>query len=322
MAPFARQVLGAGGGPQMTKSRKLVVFTDLDGTLLDHRTYSFEEASPALDRIRLAGVPLVLCSSKTRPEIECVRRQLNSLHPFIAENGAAVYIPPRYFPFAVAGARAREGYLVLECGRPYREVVALLHRTAARLNVAVVGFSDMSVAEVAEACGLPLAEARLARAREYDEPFCVVAGGSAARARLCRGLRRVGIRCVAGGRFDHATGSADKGTSVARLIVLYRRVDRRVLTVGLGDSLNDLPLLSKVDLPVIVRNPAARSTAQLRGALPAARVTRGAGPAGWAEAVNGILGEHGIGRARPQPGGREGHERRGRRRTTGRVRHV
>jgi mannosyl-3-phosphoglycerate phosphatase len=163
----------------------------------------------------------------------------------------------------------------------------------------VVGFSNMSAQEVADACGLPLADARLARRRDYDEPFRVVAGGASSRDRLCRGLRRAGVRCVAGGRFDHAIGGTDKGTCVARLGALYRRADRRVLTVGLGDSLNDLPLLRQVDIPVIVRNPAAAATARLRRTLPAALVTEVPGPAGWAQAVNRILAQHGVAAAHP-----------------------
>jgi mannosyl-3-phosphoglycerate phosphatase len=262
----------------MTNARTLAVFTDMGGTLLDHQTYSFEAASDALARIRLAGVPLVLCSSKTRPEIERVRQRLNSFHPFVSENGAAVFIPPDYFPFVVPGALERAGYLALEYGRPYPEVVDLLHRTASRLHVAMVGFSDLSVQEIAEACGLPLEDAQLARAREYDEPFRVVAGGSAARDRLRRALRRAGLQCIAGGRFDHASSCAGKGASVARLGALYRRVDGPLLTVGLGDSLSDFPLLREVDIPVIVRNPGAGATAQLRRKLPAARVTDSPAP--------------------------------------------
>ena len=49
---------------------KIIVFTDLDGTLLHPRTYSFEAAMPALKLIKEKDVPLILCSSKTRAEIE------------------------------------------------------------------------------------------------------------------------------------------------------------------------------------------------------------------------------------------------------------
>jgi mannosyl-3-phosphoglycerate phosphatase len=279
----------------MMTGRLPILFTDLDGTLLDHDSYSFEAAGDALARVRQARVPLVLCSSKTRMEIEGVQDRLDSFHPFVSENGAAVFIPPGYFPFAIPEARERAGYLVLEFGRPYHEVVDLLHRTAARVKVPVVGFSDMSVREVAAACGLSLLDARLAKRREYDEPFRVVNGTPASRDRLLRALRRAGLRCVGGGRFDHVTGCADKGTSVAALQELYRRATRAVVTVGLGDGLNDVPLLRAVDIPVVVSNPATGAAAHLVRKVPTARVTRAPGPAGWSEAVNRILSECGIG---------------------------
>ena len=66
-----------------------VVFTDLDGTLLEHSTYSFAEAEEALDLLRSQDIPLVICTSKTRSEVEFWRRLLGNEHPFIVENGGA-----------------------------------------------------------------------------------------------------------------------------------------------------------------------------------------------------------------------------------------
>ena len=74
-----------------------ILFSDLDGTLLDQADYSFAAAKPALGVIRARGIPLVLCSSKTRVEIEEQRRRLNNDHPFIAENGGGIFIPRGYF---------------------------------------------------------------------------------------------------------------------------------------------------------------------------------------------------------------------------------
>ena len=74
-----------------------VIITDLDGTLLDHDTYSYEAAAHALAEITLRGIPLILNSSKTRSEIEELRERLLNDHPFVVENGAAVYSPIAYF---------------------------------------------------------------------------------------------------------------------------------------------------------------------------------------------------------------------------------
>jgi mannosyl-3-phosphoglycerate phosphatase len=62
--------------PLMMTTPKLVIFTDLDGTLLDRNTYSFEPALPALHLIRQKDIPLILTSSKTRAEIEFCQAQL------------------------------------------------------------------------------------------------------------------------------------------------------------------------------------------------------------------------------------------------------
>src|SRR4030067_130990 len=97
---------------------KTIIFTDLDGTLLHPRTYSYDEAKPALELIRKRHIPLVLCSSKTWAEIEAYRKRLDNRHPFIVENGGGIFIPEGYFPFPVDG-EARNGYRVIHLGTPY-----------------------------------------------------------------------------------------------------------------------------------------------------------------------------------------------------------
>lgn len=267
-----------------------VVFTDVDGCLVDHSTYSFQEAAGALARLRERGVPLVLCSSKTRAEIERLQQELGTSDPFVSENGGAVFVPEGYFPFDLPGARAIAGYQVIDLGRPYQEVVDALHAAAHRAGVRVVGFSDMTVAEVAEETGLSLPAARLAKLREHDEPFRIVEGDPAQRARLFRGLSAAGLRATEGGRYHHASGATDKGVAVGLLLRFYRWAHGQIVSVGLGDSLNDVPFLRRVDLAFVVANPASGATERVARQVPSARVTAAAGPAGWHEAMAGILG--------------------------------
>ena len=77
--------------------KKAIIFTDLDGSLLDHRTYSYSAASPMLATLKKNKIPLIPVSSKTFDEIIILRRRLNNNDPFIVENGAAIYIPKDYF---------------------------------------------------------------------------------------------------------------------------------------------------------------------------------------------------------------------------------
>jgi len=95
-----------------------LVFTDLDGTLLDDG-YQWEAARPALELLRAREIPVVLCTSKTRAEVLPLREDLGLRDPFIAENGGAAYIPRNYFPFALPTARVEAGFQVLELGTRY-----------------------------------------------------------------------------------------------------------------------------------------------------------------------------------------------------------
>jgi len=279
---------------QVKPDVQVVVFTDLDGTLLDHETYSYAPATEALDLLERRGIPLILCSSKTRAEIELIQLDLRLRHPFISENGGAVFIPRGYFPFAPEGARNIEGYEALEFGTTYWQLVEVLHRLSAERGIKVVSFSDMSVEEVAQDCKLSAMEARLAKLREYDEPFRILKSSPAARSRLFDALHEAGLRCTRGGRYYHVTGVADKGAAIRTLRLLYEQAWGKVMAVGLGDSLNDLSLLQEVDIPIVVRNPAGGTATRLLRKVPTARLTNAPGPSGWNEAILEVVGQQVI----------------------------
>jgi len=275
----------------------LFILTDLDGTLLDPKTYDIAPARPALGRIARAGIPLVLCSSKTRAEIEALQRRLDLHHPFIAENGGAIVAPVSYFERVPAGAVVDGGRFVLALGRPYHEVVRALREVAAQERVRVVGFSDMTVGDVAEECGLPVLDAQLAKLREYDEPFRLLEPDPAVRSRFLKALHRRGLKAMSGGRFDHVTGDADKGRAVVVLRSLIPDSFGPIVMAGLGDGLNDVAMLREVDRPVIVRSDSNGATGRMLRKVPTAHVTNACGPAGWAEAVTSLL----DGWREPQP---------------------
>jgi mannosyl-3-phosphoglycerate phosphatase len=288
--PCAGQEAGSRPGRlEVRKQAKLVVISDVDGCVVDRVTYSHAVADATIDRLKQAGVPLVLCSSQTRAEMERIREQLGLTDPFISENGGAIFSPVGAFPFVPPGAVLKGAYDVVELGRPHRQVLQVLIATAARVGVDITTFSDMSVQRVATECGLALAEARLAKLREYDEPFRLVDEDPAVRAKLCRSLRAAGLRCAHGGRYDHVTLATDKGVAVGVLRRFYQRAWGEVTTVGLGDGLHDVELLRAVDVPIVVRSPDERVTAELAAAVRRSRTTALDGPAGWSEAVMGIL---------------------------------
>lgn len=264
----------------------LVVFSDLDGTLLNQDSYDWRQCRPALEALQQRGVPLVLASSKTRAELEFWRIRLGNTHPYIVENGGALFVPEGYFPFQLPGAATRHGCQVIQLGRPYQELVAALEAAAAESGARVLGFHRMTVGQVRRRSGLPLAQARLAKQREYDEPFQIQ--GLTPPGPLLGAIERRGLRWTRGGRFYHILGNNDKAAGVEMLIQAYRQAHGAIRTVGLGDGWNDLGFLSLTDTPILIRNPLAP---ELQNVLGRARITTEPGPAGWNEAILQILSQ-------------------------------
>ena len=156
---------------------KVVIFTDLDGTLLRPDTYSFDAALPALSLIARQKIPLVLCSSKTRAELETYVDRLNNVHPYVSENGGGIYVPARYFSFT-PGIAQQGDISVIAPGLCYARIRHKFAELREQLRMKVLGFGDMSVAEVSTRTGLPLEEAALARKRNFSEPFIIEQGAS------------------------------------------------------------------------------------------------------------------------------------------------
>ncbi|MFQ5801919.1 MAG: HAD-IIB family hydrolase [Candidatus Methylomirabilales bacterium] len=275
-----------------------LVFTDLDGTLLDEDTYRFDAAGPALKLLKDRNIPVILCSSKTRLELEHYRSLLKNHHPFVAENGGAVFIPKRYFGFS-ASHTIRDEYEVLEFGLSYAILIRALEQCRRETGVRVTGFHELSTEEVARLTGLPLQEAQWARIREYDEPFLLHEEND--RPVIEEWVRREGMRIIRGRRFSHLTGSNDKGKAVRMLLNLFRR-DGDWRVVSLGDSPNDLPMLEEADVPMLVQHPDGTHDPRVQG--PKIVRVDGIGPAGWNRAILELLadGRGEIARAQQRQG--------------------
>ena len=285
----------------------LVVFTDLDGCLLEEDTGAYEAAAPALQALRRAEVPLVLCTSKTRAEVEPLHRRLGLEDPYVVENGGAIAIPASAHAWKGPLLPRGGGPLMVPLGAPRARLVEALAEIAGELGVSVRGFADLTVEEVGELTGLTLEAARLAAAREFDEPFLLEGGASttAAESALAAAADRRGLRVTWGGRFHHLTGPADKGRAVRQLLSLH---GGPVSSVALGDSANDLTMLEAVDRPVLVPRPDGNVAEVLTRAFPSAERAPWPGPRGWNEAVLAVLRDPPSGTA-PE-GERTGADRR------------
>jgi mannosyl-3-phosphoglycerate phosphatase len=270
-------------------SKRLIVFTDLDGTLLDQHTYSYAASLPALRKVQALKMPVILCSSKTRAEIEPLWRELAIEDPFIVENGGGICFTPNYFSFAVENARSDTKLNTIELGSRIEDLRAGLAEAARRLHVRVRSFGELSSKDIVDLTGLSRQQAQAAAQRVYDEPFLI---DEPSRERiLATALRMKGFTVTRGDRFFHLSRGSDKGKAARLLINLYGKDGASFLSVGLGNSANDLSLLRAVERPVLIRNPDRSWDSTITQNIPGIRKTMNIGPDGWAESVEKILAE-------------------------------
>lgn len=248
-----------------------MIFTDLDGTLIDHHSYQWAPAAPALERLRDLGVPVILASSKTASEISALRSELElPAFPAIVENGAGVL-----------DAHAPPDGLTQEYDR-VRDVLAGVQQTLRRH---FTGFGDMTVDAVRRATGLDVAGAALAKQRAYSEPG-LWDGTQDEKQQFLRLLADKGVHAQQGGRFLTLSFGATKADQVRALVAQFRPA----ITVSLGDAPNDIDMLQCTDLGVIVANPDKPPLAPLKGEDTGAIIrTKDAGPKGWNTAMLDLL---------------------------------
>ena len=260
----------------MKQQKKLpLIFTDLDGSLLDHSDYSYVAAKPALAEIKHRSYPLIFNSSKTRAEILPLQRGMEIVQPFVCENGAAVYVPEP------------DGWRRHSFSQPRQQLLSVLQKIRQQYGFEFQGFADWSVEEIAAQTGLSHPEAALAAQREFTEPL--LWQDSATRLEdFQQCLAEYHLHAVQGGRFLSVMGEFDKCVGMQWLIDLYREEYGDIVTVALGDSPNDEQMLNAADIAVIIHS---RRSDKLE--VNAARVIRTelAGSAGWAWAMQMLLNE-------------------------------
>jgi mannosyl-3-phosphoglycerate phosphatase family protein len=293
-----------------------VIFTDLDGTLLDFDTYDPATTRPFVARLSAYGIPVIFCSSKTRREQAHYREVYALSAPFIVENGSAIYLPHGYFsplpppapplappapplappapplappaPPAPAGSpNPADAVQTLLLGTPADEIRTHLHRIHRETGMKFSTYDDLSLDEICQLTGLSPAQAESARAREYSATILTpLTRGD--HARLTVALSEVGLQLLAGGRFHTVTSAGtDKGVAVARLTQLYRQTFGTVTTFGLGDSANDRAMLAQVDHPYLVQKPDQTWDA-MEGIDNLVRVPA-VGPNGWGIVAETLL---------------------------------
>ena len=284
--------------PHADKKMNLMVVTDLDGTLLDHHSYSYQAAIPAIERLTRLAIPLVINTSKTYCEVSALMQEMNVYGPCIIENGSAVVFPTKR---AVPKAGCSTGHNGVEqvvradsaakvFGMARSRILEALQKLKDEYHFRFSGFSDWNVEDLMRHTGLSHTSAVSALQRQYSEPI-IWQDSDEKYQTFLQLLDAQGLMTLKGGRFIHVQGCCDKG---AAMRWLKQEIEKRdpdapeLRLVALGDSQNDVAMLSLADVAVVVRSP-THEPPELPDACGTVIVTQRCGPEGWNETINALL---------------------------------
>jgi mannosyl-3-phosphoglycerate phosphatase len=273
----------------MHMMKRLLIFTDLDGTLLDHYDYSFQAASHCLTTLNALKIPYILNTSKTRSELTLLRQALQHQDAFIVENGAAIYYPKSLLKTPTSSV---DNELVCQILGPKRATI-LAHLQDAKRLFTFTALSELSDASLSQCTGLSLEQARLAQQREFTEPL-IWQDSESALQRFNLWLKPLALKTQRGGRFLQVMGiDCDKALAMQHVTCAYEHFyETAVTTLALGDGENDIGMLSLADIAVVVRSPAHHPPT-----IPGRTdvwLTEQYGPSGWAESVSAVLALRGL----------------------------
>ena len=265
-----------------------VVVTDMDGTLLDHHTYAFDPALPALNELRRLNIPLVFNTSKTRAELQSFASSLGVTSPMVVENGGGIFIPEQTDPnvfWSEPGKLILKGQWI-SLGIPRCDIHTALQTIRKSEHLSFQSFSEMSTATLQEVTGLSERDAEAAQARDFSEPL-IFEGEESDLKRFRSALRRLGLQVSKGGRFHTVSGMHDKGKAV-HWLKSYSGIKSTVPVrmLALGDGPNDVPMLEAADVAVAVKSPV---NAALESSEKNFHHTEACGPKGWNESVLALL---------------------------------
>ena len=94
------------------------------------------------------------------------------------------------------------------------------------------------------------------------------------------------LEVLDGGRFLHILDSYDKGIALKKFFKIKNIIDSHYISISLGDSENDIPMLELTDYACIIKsrkntNLMLKNKNIFRSKLPA--------PEGWKESIENIL---------------------------------
>ena len=236
----------------MEKPQSFYIFSDIDGTFMNHNNYCYESIINFVELIK-KKCEIIFVSSKTFSEIKIINEKLNIEFPFIVENGACIYFPKKY-KINYKKKQFHEDYFSVPL---CMENLKLQNKKIKKIGekFKFTFFNEISHKDLQKLTKLGNDEILSSKKREFSDPL-IWLDTKKNFSTFKSKLSKYGYRLSEGGRFIHISKNYDKATAVKFFLKLINfKADKNIKTISLGDSQNDTGMLEMTDYSCIIKSP-------------------------------------------------------------------
>ncbi len=261
----------------MNKKFSIIIFTDLDGSLLDRDSFKFDQIKNYLKNLIDDGIIIIPNTSKTEKETKEFINELGSEVPFISENGSSIHglnLINTNFPNKIVLSRDKQELIKIFDSKVPKE-----------LQDKCKFVSNMNSKQQSDIFGLKNNKLKNALDRKYTIPF-LFEGDKIQKNRLLKILRSSSLTMQEGGRVINLGDNTNKLKSMNQVIKIYKKVENKIKVIAVGDNFNDLDMLRNCDLPCLVFNDQFKQD-QIN--IDNLIVSDKPSPEGWADVIKTAL---------------------------------
>jgi len=230
----------------MNAGQKILIFTDLDGTLLDRDTFKFDKIFNYIKELISKDISIIPTSSKTKKEIESFNKELDENLPFVTENGAAIY------NLNLINASLPEK---ITLSREISEISEIFEKKiSSKLRSKCKFLKKLNLDKQSKILGLSKKRIGYAINREYTMPL-LFEGTKTEKINLFKSIQNAGLSLQEGGRVINLCDKISKALAMKKVVKVFKKISKdELVTIGVGDNFNDLEMLKNSDIPCLVFN--------------------------------------------------------------------
>jgi len=229
----------------MKKKSSIIIFTDLDGSLLDRDTFKFDTIKEYIKSLINDGIIIIPNSSKTEKEIEKFSMELGIALPYISENGSAIHrlnLINQNFPNKIILSREKDELIKIFDSKVPEKIRNKCHL-----------ISKMNKKKQEQIFGQKEDKLRDVLSRNYTLPL-LFNGEKKEKNKLLKILNKNSLTLQEGGRVSNLCDNVNKVKSMNKVIKILKKTEDKIKTIAVGDNYNDLDMLKNSDVPCLVFN--------------------------------------------------------------------